>query len=92
MDKASVTVLLGGRQTGKTTLAQMAAEIFQKRTSAWEGFALEQVLALFGSENAYFWRTQRGAELDLLLFRSGKRWGFEFKRPLYTWKRGQPLT
>lgn len=47
--------------------------------ASWEGFALEQVLALFGSENAYFWGTQRGAELDLLLFRSGKRWGFEFK-------------
>jgi len=47
--------------------------------ASWEGFALEQVLALFGSENACFWGTQRGAGLDLLLFRSNKRWGFEFK-------------
>ena len=47
--------------------------------SSWEGFALEQILAVLGSDNAYFWGTQRGAELDLLLFRSGKRWGFEFK-------------
>ena len=47
--------------------------------ASWEGFALEQVLAFFGSNNAYFWSTQRGAELDLLLFRGAKRWGFEFK-------------
>jgi len=33
----------------------------------------------FRSDNAYFWSTQRGAELDLLLFRNGMRWGFEFK-------------
>jgi len=46
---------------------------------SWEGFALEQILALFGSDNAYFWGTQRGAELDLLLLRDGMRWGFEFK-------------
>lgn len=48
-------------------------------SASWEGFALEQVLSLLGSDNAYFWSTQRGAELDLLLFRDGMRWGFEFK-------------
>jgi len=47
--------------------------------ASWEGFAIEQVLAMLGSDNAYFWSTQRGAELDLLLFRDGMRWGFEFK-------------
>lgn len=47
--------------------------------ASWEGFALEQLLALLGPDNAYFWSTQRGAELDLLLFRAGMRWGFEFK-------------
>ncbi|MBW2596988.1 MAG: ATP-binding protein [Deltaproteobacteria bacterium] len=47
--------------------------------ASWEGFALEQVLAITGSDNAYFWSTQRGAELDLLIFRNGMRWGFEFK-------------
>jgi predicted AAA+ superfamily ATPase len=47
--------------------------------ASWEGFALEQLLALLGSDNAYFWSTQRGAELDLLLFRAGMRWGFECK-------------
>jgi len=47
--------------------------------ACWEGFALEQALALYGGEDAYFWSTQRGAELDLLLIRGGERHGFEFK-------------
>ena len=47
--------------------------------ASWEGFALEQVLAICGDRQAYFWATQRGAELDLLLFHRGRRLGFEFK-------------
>jgi len=34
LDEAPVTVLLGARQTGKTTLAQMVAEIFEKQENA----------------------------------------------------------
>jgi len=47
--------------------------------ASWEGFAIEQVLSTHGEADAFFWSTQRGAELDLLLLRGGKRWGFEFK-------------
>jgi len=47
--------------------------------ASWEGFALEQVLAQVGDRDAYFWATQRGAELDLLILRQGRRYGFEFK-------------
>jgi len=47
--------------------------------ASWEGFALEQVLRLTQPEQAYFWATHTGAELDLLLFRYGKRVGVEFK-------------
>jgi predicted AAA+ superfamily ATPase len=47
--------------------------------ASWEGFALEQTLIAHGSRDAYFYGTQRGAELDLLLLRRGRRWGFEFK-------------
>ena len=47
--------------------------------ASWEGFALEQMLLAHGQDQAYFYATQRGAELDLLLLRRGKRWGFEFK-------------
>jgi len=47
--------------------------------ASWEGFALEQTLIAHGDREAHFWATQRGAELDLLLVRGGRRWGFEFK-------------
>ena len=47
--------------------------------ASWEGFALEQTLLAHGEYEAYFYATQRGAELDLLLLRRGRRWGFEFK-------------
>jgi len=50
-----------------------------KLGASWEGFALEQVLALSGTRDAYFWATHGGAELDLLLFSKGLRLGFEFK-------------
>ncbi len=50
-----------------------------KLGASWEGFALEQVLAACGHQDAYFWATHNGAELDLLLFRGGKAWGVEFK-------------
>lgn len=47
--------------------------------AAWEGFAIEQILRKTESSEAYFWATQGGAELDLLLFENGKRVGYEFK-------------
>lgn len=49
--------------------------------SFWEGFALEEIIRLFGArtEECFFWATQSEAELDLLLFTNGKRLGFEFK-------------
>jgi len=50
-----------------------------KLGASWEGFALEQVLAACGHEDAWFWSTHNGAELDLLIFRRGKAWGVEFK-------------
>lgn len=50
-----------------------------KLGASWEGFALEQVLAFYRTDNAFFWATHAGAELDLLIMVNGKRWGFEFK-------------
>jgi len=47
--------------------------------ASWEGFALEQVLSVVGSDNAYFWATHSGAELDLLVLKGAKKVGFEFK-------------
>jgi predicted AAA+ superfamily ATPase len=47
---------------------------------SWEGFVIEQLLAHLPKANAYYWRTQAGAELDLLLFLKGRRIGVEIKR------------
>lgn len=47
--------------------------------ASWEGFALEQVMRLAQPDDAYFWATHAGAELDLLMFKHGKRVGVEFK-------------
>jgi hypothetical protein len=46
--------------------------------ASWEGHALEQVLRLARPDEAYFWATHTGAELDLLMIRYGKRVGVEF--------------
>lgn len=50
--------------------------------ASWEGFALQEVITRLGArrEECYFWATQAGAELDLLLVRGQRRLGFEFKR------------
>jgi hypothetical protein len=47
--------------------------------ASWEGFALEQALALSGWREVYFWATHAGAELDLLAIADGRRIGVEFK-------------
>ena len=47
--------------------------------ASFEGFAVEQLLTAFETGNAYFWATHGGAELDLLVTRGGKRYGFECK-------------
>ena len=43
--------------------------------ASWEGFALEQTLIAHGAREAYFYATQRGAELDLLLLAPWKALG-----------------
>ena len=50
-----------------------------KLGASWEGFSMEQILAAFGTRDAYFWATHAGAELDLMLIVHGRRYGFEFK-------------
>jgi uncharacterized protein len=52
-----------------------------KLGASWEGFALESVLRVLAIPpgDAYFWATHNQAELDLLVFKGGRRFGFEFK-------------
>ena len=51
-----------------------------KSGASWEGFALESTLRLARPDEAYFWATHAGAELDLLMIKDGRRVGVEFKR------------
>jgi len=50
-----------------------------KAGASWEGFAIEEALRTIRPEAAYFWATHTGAELDLLLFVGGRRYGVEVK-------------
>jgi hypothetical protein len=50
--------------------------------ASWEGFVIEQIVSQLNvrSEECFFWATHAGAELDLLIVRGKRRWGFEIKR------------
>jgi predicted AAA+ superfamily ATPase len=48
--------------------------------ASWEGYVVEEVLGQLQPDQAYFWATHQGAELDLLLFKNGRRLGIEIKR------------
>lgn len=50
-----------------------------KAGASWEGFALDQVLRIAQPDEAWFWATHAGAELDLLMIEGGRRIGVEFK-------------
>ena len=50
-----------------------------KAGASWEGFVIEQILAITSVPEAYFWATHQGAELDLMIVQGGQRFGFEMK-------------
>ncbi|KKQ33027.1 MAG: ATPase [candidate division TM6 bacterium GW2011_GWF2_37_49] len=56
-------------------------DTYPKLGAFWEGFALEEIIKAYDlrSEECFFWATHADAELDLFVFKDGKRLGFEFK-------------
>lgn len=54
--------------------------VHPKSGASWEGYVIEEVIKTTDPEEVYFWATHAGAELDLLLFLSGRRVGVECKR------------
>ena len=50
---------------------------------SWEGFVIEQILVCLDTQKthyeAYFFRTNDGHEIDLVLILHGKKWAFEIK-------------
>jgi predicted AAA+ superfamily ATPase len=59
---------------------QRDLEQHPKVGASWEGYAVEEVLKSFLPDEAYYWATHNGAELDLLLFKNGRRIGIECTR------------
>jgi predicted AAA+ superfamily ATPase len=51
-----------------------------KSGSSWEGYVIEEVVRMVQPDEVYFWATHGGAELDLLMFKDGRRIGVECKR------------
>jgi predicted AAA+ superfamily ATPase len=59
---------------------QRDLEHHPKVGASWEGYAVEEVLKAVRPDDAYFWATHSGAEIDLLLFKGARRIGIECKR------------
>jgi uncharacterized protein len=59
---------------------QRDLEHHPKVGASWEGYAVEEVLKAVRPDDAFYWATHQGAELDLLLFKNGRRLGVECKR------------
>ena len=53
-----------------------------KLGASWEGFVIDNILQVLQVEDydSYFWATNRGAEIDLLIQQGGGLRGFEVKR------------
>lgn len=72
-DSGLLHSLLGiGSETGLQSHPKLGA--------SWEGFVAEQVLAAEPHDDAWFWATHQGAEIDLLLRRGDRLFGVECKR------------
>lgn len=51
-----------------------------KLGASWEGYVIEEVLHAVRPDEAFFWATHQGAEIDLVLRVNGKMLGVECKR------------
>jgi predicted AAA+ superfamily ATPase len=48
--------------------------------ASWEGYVIEEVLSALQADDAWFWATHQGAEIDLLVQKNGQILGVECKR------------
>jgi len=55
-------------------------ELHPKVGASWEGYAVEEVIKALHPDDTYYWATHSGAEIDLVLFKKGRRIGVECKR------------
>jgi uncharacterized protein len=48
--------------------------------SSWEGYVIEETIKTMNPDEAYFWGTHNGAEIDLVMVKGGRMLGVECKR------------
>ncbi|PIP06381.1 MAG: hypothetical protein COX51_08955 [Syntrophobacteraceae bacterium CG23_combo_of_CG06-09_8_20_14_all_50_8] len=48
--------------------------------SSWEGYVIEETIKAVKPDEAYFWGTHNGAEIDLVMAKDGRMLGVECKR------------
>jgi hypothetical protein len=60
--------------------SELDLQTHPKSGASWEGYVIEETLKAFAPDEAYYWATHGGAELDLLLLKNGHRIGVECKR------------
>lgn len=51
-----------------------------KLGASWEGYVVEEVIRSVEPDEAYYWATHNGAEIDLILVKDGRKYGVECKR------------
>ena len=51
-----------------------------KSGASWEGYVIEETLHHLQPDEAYYWATYNGAEIDLVLIKDGRMFGVECKR------------
>lgn len=61
-----------------TTQAQLLSH--PKVGASWEGYVIEECIRACEPDEAHFWGTHQGAELDLFMTIGGRRYGVEVKR------------
>lgn len=48
--------------------------------ASWEGYVIEEILRAVEPQEAFFWSTHQGAEIDLILIKDGRMLGVECKQ------------
>ena len=51
-----------------------------KLGASWEGFIIEQILMTQAHDEAFFWASHQGAEIDLIIRQNNRMYGVECKR------------
>ena len=51
-----------------------------KSGASWEGYVIEETLHQLRHDEAYYWATHNGAEIDLVMIKDGRMFGVECKR------------